>query len=432
MPAVPARPAPPINSAPPIRLNPPEEEQIDQLVKRLLAMGADPAQIGVAKAPLRISPLGAHIDHQLGIVTGMTIDQSVLLAFAPAQDASVHIESLNFAGAADFSLDGVPPAVAGDWANYIRGVVNALRLTHDIRRGMIGVVGGKMPIGGLSSSAAVTTAYLLALESVNELDVTQRDNVELSRMTENDYIGLRNGILDQSVILYGEHGHLTRIDCETVTVDNLPAPVAVDALPFEVLVIYSGVTHALTGTDYNNRVAQCQDAARMLLEADGATPPPDARLRHVNPTAFDVHGETLPAPLYRRAKHYFGEMDRVAAGELAWSAGDIVEFGRQVNESGESSVKWYECGSPQLITLYETLRDAPGVYGTRFSGAGFRGSCIALVDPQAVDAIADAVHAIYPRKHADEAERYSIHVCETDGHARLLESPSANGWARGR
>jgi galactokinase len=322
--------------------------------------------------------------------------------------------------------------VSGAWENYIRGAVNALRSTHNIRRGMVGVVGGRMPIGGLSSSAAVTTAYLLALESVNELDLSQRDNVELSRMTENDYIGLRNGILDQSVILYGEHGHLTRIDCESVTVDSLPAPSAADAAPpFQVLVVYSGVTHTLTGTDYNNRVAQCQDAARMLLEADGRTPPPDARLRHVQPAAFETHGHALPEPLYRRAKHYFGEMDRVAAGEAAWSAGDIVEFGRLVNQSGESSVKWYECGSPQLITLYEALRDAPGVYGTRFSGAGFRGSCIALVDPQAVEGIADAVHAVYPRKHADEAQRYSIHICETDGHARLLEPPSANGWVSG-
>ncbi len=413
-------------SGPPIRPNPPEAEQIGRVISRLAELGAHPAQIRVVKAPLRICPLGAHIDHQLGIVTGMTIDQSVLLAFAPSHDGCVRIESLNFPGAATFCLNDVPPSERGDWANYIRGAVSSLRKTHRIQEGMLGVVGGVMPIGGLSSSAAVTTAYLLALESLNALALTPYDNVELSRLTENEYIGLNNGILDQSVILFGEHGYLTRIDCKTVEIDRLPSPAAGESGPaeYKIMVVYSGVTHALTGTDYNNRVAECQEAARLLLQHGGQGLADDVRLRHVPPELFDAYGRTLPEPLYRRARHYFGEMERVARGEEAWMRGDIVEFGRLVNASGESSVRWYECGSPQLITLYETLRETPGVYGARFSGAGFRGSCIALVDPAATDDIAEAVHAVYPLRHPDEAERYSIHVCEPDGSARLIESPA--------
>jgi galactokinase/galacturonokinase len=90
-----------------------------------------------------------------------------------------------------------------------------------------------------------------------------------------------------------------------------------------------------------------------------------------------------------------------------------------MTESGESSIRNYECGSPQLITLYETLAAAPGVYGTRFSGAGFRGNCIALIDPAYREQIADEVHARYPAAHPDEAPRYSIHFCQLDGAAQL-------------
>jgi galactokinase len=422
----PIRPVAPSTGAPAISVNPSEAEQIERVVNRLLQMGADPAQIGVVKAPLRICPLGAHIDHQLGIVTGMTIDQSVILAFAPSEEGTVRVESLNFPGEASFRMGDIPQAAKGDWANYIRGAVTSLRQQRQITQGLLGVVGGVMPIGGLSSSAAVTTAYLIALESLNSMALTESENVELCRLTENAYIGLNNGILDQSVILFGRKGHLTRIDCQSVEVDRLPAP-ARDDEGFAILVVYSGVTHSLTGTDYNGRVAECQEAARLLLNADGQTPPEDARLRHVRPELFEDYGSILPAPIYRRARHYFGEMDRVLAGQDAWMQGDLAAFGQLVNESGESSVRWYECGSPQLITLYETLREAPGVYGARFSGAGFRGSCIALVEPSAVEDIAATVHEIYPNRHPEEAERYSIHVCAQDGHARLLERTELEG-----
>jgi galactokinase len=101
----------------------------------------------------------------------------------------------------------------------------------------------------------------------------------------------------------------------------------------------------------------------------------------------------------------------------------LVRFGALMSASGESSIKYYESGSPQLITLYETLRDTPGVYGARFSGAGFRGNCIALVDPAARGSIAEAIHRRYPVAHRDLADVYSIHFCQPDGRAALWPAP---------
>jgi galactokinase/galacturonokinase len=274
-----------------------------------------------------------------------------------------------------------------------------------------------MPIGGLSSSAAVTIAYLLALEAVNGLEVSPEANVNLVRYTENQYIGLNNGILDQSVILFSQPGCLTSIDCQTVQIDQIPGPQTNG--DFEILVVYSGLTRILVGTDYNNRVAECQEAARLLLGYAGQADAPNPRLRHVEPGIFASEGQRLPPNLKRRASHYFGEMQRVVEGIAAWQAGDLARFGAFISESGESSIKNYECGSPHLITLYETLRETPGVYGTRFSGAGFRGCCLALIDPAARESIAEAIHHRYPAAHPDEAPAYSIHFCQPAGPAQL-------------
>ncbi len=401
-------------SAPPPTIS--EANRLDRLVDRLQRQhGLPAADVCVVRAPLRISPLGAHIDHQLGCVTGMTIDQSVLLAFAPATDDQICVESLNFKGATSFALGDIPPFEPGDWGNYLRGAAQALHKTHNIGRGLIGVIDGSLPIGGLSSSAAVTVAYLLALEVVNDLTVAPLDNVDLVTRVEHDYIGLRNGILDQTTILFGRKNHLTHIDCQSR--DIMQIPVADDAATFDILVVYSGLSRAegLVGTGYNSRVAECQTAARQLGD-----PSVDPRLRHVAPETFAARGNALPTELRRRATHYFGEMQRVTAGVHAWRAGDLAEFGALMNQSGASSVNQYECGSPQLITLYEILSQQPGVHGARFSGAGFRGSCVALIDPAACDEIINAVHERYPVAHPQQAERYSLHLCHSADAAQIL------------
>ena len=403
---------------PPIRSARPEKDRIRGLVSRLRRVfSVDPADISVVRAPLRICPLGAHIDHQQGIVTGMTITPPILMAFAPTLDGTVHVQSAGFDQAIQFPVDRVPPCRNQDWGNYLRGAVLALRQDHRVERGLVGVVDGEMPIGGLSSSAAVTVAYLLALEAVHALHLSPETNVSLVRFTENKYIGLNNGILDQSVILFSRKDHLTRIDCGTVRVDRFPA--APQAKPFDILVVHSGVTRSLVGTDYNNRVAECQEAARLLLRRAGGPDTPDPRLDQLEPDVFRTHGGDLPAPLQGRAEHYFSEMERVESGMEAWRSGDLNRFGALMTASGESSIRNYECGSPPLITLYEILSEAPGVYGTRFSGAGFRGSCLALVDPEARQLVAETVHRRYPAAHPAQAGSYSIHFCGSDGSANV-------------
>lgn len=381
-------------------------------------IGSAEQDVQIVYAPLRISPLGAHVDHQDGLVAGMTLDRVILLAFVPRDDRRVHVESLNFPGQVDFALDDVPSKSPKDWGNYVRGAVLALQQRYHLRVGIDAVVEGTMPIGGLSSSAAVGIAYLLALETANDLAISPEENIQLDRYIENVYLGLKNGIMDQSMILMGQHNTLTYLDCQSVAFERIPIPHEKNG--FDILVVYSGVDKVLVGTDYNNRVRECQEATRMLLTWAGQPVPENPRLRMVPDEIYAELGSRLPVPLDRRARHFFTEVQRVRQGVAAWRTGDVQEVGLLMRASGASSVHNYESGCPQLITLYNILSECPGVYGARFSGAGFRGCCIGLSDPVYREEIRAFVDARYPVTHPNMAERYSVHFCKSDGPARVL------------
>ncbi len=387
------------------------------LLRELAARYGTAAPARVVFAPYRICPLGAHIDHQLGPVTAMAIDRGVLLAYAPSKARDVRLSSLEFPSEVCFEFDrpGSPPP--GDWGNYARGAVQALtRRGHSLSRGLVGVMTGPWSEGGLSSSAAVGVACLLALEDVNALRVAPEENILLDQAIENDYLGLQNGILDQSGILLSRKDHLTLVDCATNQHKLVPG--AQPAGTWSVVLAFSGLKQALTGTDYNRRVTECAAAARILLDAAGQ---PETRplLGCVREGEYAEHKHRLPSPLDLRAAHFFSEVERVRQGVIAWSKGDLSEFGRLMTESGESSIRNYQCGSPPLVDLYELLVQCPGVYGARFSGAGFRGCCVALASEPAARQIAEAIMPAYARRQPALAGQASVEICHSGDGARL-------------
>jgi galactokinase len=408
-----------------------DQQRIDQITGTLKARwGISEDEIKVVRSPLRICPLGAHIDHQLGLVTGMTIDRNILLAFAPNREGKVQISSTTFPSPVEFSLDDVPAKIPGDWGNYVRGAVMALQQKYDLQYGIYGVVHGEMPIGGLSSSAAVGVAYLLALEQANGLEVSALENISLDQYIENVYLGLNNGILDQSIILLSDAKHLTYLDCQSVQVQMIDSPFQQN--DFEVVVVHSGINETLMGTDYNRRVAECQEAARLMLEWAGYDVPDPSTslqrgsghsnlaLRLVPEEVYHTYGQRLSEKLGKRAAHFFTEMQRVREGIAAWHKGDLDALGKLISASGASSINNYECGCEHLITIYEILNACPGVYGARFSGAGFRGCCIGLVNPAHKGNIAGEIHRRYPQIHPDVAGKYGVYFCHPAGKATVL------------
>ena len=397
-----------------------DSDRVSDLVARLgEGPSFDRSEAFLVESPLRMCPLGAHVDHQGGVVTGMTVDRRVVMAAVPEADAVVRMASLDFPGEVVVELEDQVPTRAGDWGDYVRAAVAVLAREHRLANGFRAVIGGDLPGAGLSSSAAVLVAYLLALTRVNEIDIGREEISALVQRAENEYVGVASGRLDQSIILFAKDGHLTRVDCSDLSIEQVPLPAGSE--DFRVLVAFSGVGRTLAGSGFNTRVSECHEAARLLLELGREALRGQPVLSDVRPEVYEQFAADLPQAQRRRAAHYFGEQRRVFNGVEAWRQGDLDRFGALMTASGASSIHNYESGTAELMTLYETLRDAPGVYGTRFSGGGFGGSCIALIEPEAGPSIIETVERRYEAAHPEAAAEASFHICRPGGPAQVLD-----------
>jgi len=337
----------------------------------------NPAAMRHVVAPYRLCPLGAHIDHQGGHVLGRTINTGTVLSFAPLDDPQIQIQSSAFETAAHFNIGEAVDMT--HWARYAQAAALALGEQRPLPKGLVGVADGALIGTGLSSSAAVGLAYLLALSLVNHISLHVDELVELDRRLENDFLGLNNGILDQSAIVYGQEHSLTHIQPGNRKITSVPDPNNVKQACW--LVIYSGVPRELTKSNYNERVEECRQAAQWLK--------PDASVLSEVPQAlFQQKQAMMPETLRRRATHFYGEVARVSQGMVAWEAGDFAQFGALMNSSCDSSIRQYECGNEAVIGLQGIVSHAPGVYGSRFSGGGYGGCVIGLVDPEQVNSAA--------------------------------------------
>lgn len=416
----------------------PSEEELDIVRKKVAEIsGRDAKEVRVVACPYRICPLGAHIDHQGGTVTAMTINYGVLLGFVPSDDGEVLLQSGQFEGVIRFRVDDLQKPIDNpeniNWVSYASGAVFALQNSgYDLTKGIIGYISGVKGLdsSGLSSSAAVGIAYLLALENVNELVVSPVDNIQLDKSIENKYLGLENGILDPSAILLSRYGYLTFMDCKTTSPSYVyfselsKSQQSQGQLPFKILLAFSGLQHNLPKKrGYNTRVFECKEAARALLcvsDCEDAT----NILRNVDPGVYEAQKCILEENLARRAEHYFSEMKRVVKGRDAWALGNLQEFGQLISESGRSSILNYECGSKEMIQLYHILLKAPGVLGARFSGAGFRGCCLAIVSSDHAEEAAAYVRGEYEKAQPELVSKIPadrrVLVCEPGDSAHVI------------
>lgn len=365
-------------------------------------------------APYRICPLGAHVDHQHGLVTGFAFDSGIEFLFSATDTGKVEMASLSFEGLMTFNVQRPVEEKQQNWGDYLRGAVWALQQDFRLEKGVRGIVQGSMPIGGLSSSAALLCGFVMAVDKVNNLGLTRRQIIHYASVAEREYVGLNNGVLDQSCVVLCEAGKLLWLDTETGEYRLIPfGGDSSKPLPFRLGIFFSGVTRKLTGTDYNLRVSECKTAAWIMqaYEGEHLKELGDTRLRDVAPELLDKYTDRMPERFARRARHFFSECNRVEEGVKAWEAGDIEAFGRLVFESCDSSVHNYECGSPELTALYEIMLKTPGVYGGRFSGAGFKGACIALVDENRLDEVREQVTAEYLARYPQYKDSFQIYFC---------------------
>lgn len=372
-------------------------------------------------SPYRVCPLGAHIDHQRGIVTGFAINKGVDLWFNVREDSEVHLTSLSFEGEVKIDLSARSEVKERHWGDYARGAKYALKKRFDLQRGIEGVIQGSLPVGGLSSSAAVLIAYVMAFAKANGISLQPFEIVQIASEAEREYIGLNNGLLDQACIALGRKDGLLFLDCDSnewrIIKRNPKMP------EFEIGIFFSGLTRTLVNSDYNLRVYECKTAAwNMLAYQNQPLKTFDKTfLRDIPKEAFDKTRDMMPLRFARRAEHFYSEYRRVRQGVTAWETGNLQLFGKLSFDSCESSIHNYECGSAELVSIYRIMRPLQGVYGGRFSGAGFKGAVIALVDPNYKEAIARELTEKYLEEYPEYAETFKVYWVKPDDGARFID-----------
>lgn len=371
-------------------------------------------------SPYRVCPIGAHVDHQHGLVTGFAIDKGVDLWFNPTDDGHVHLESRSFDGIVDFNITTPTQVRQHHWGDYARGAKFALRKRFQMKHGIEGVLQGSLPVGGLSSSAAVLIAYVMAFARANGITLQPFEVAQIASEAEREYIGLNNGLLDQACIALGRRDGLLFLDCDTndyrVIQSNPDLP------EFEIAIFFSGLTRSLVNSDYNLRVYECKTAAwNMLAYTDQPLKTFDKTfLRDIPKATFDKTKHAMPARFARRAEHFYTEYRRVRQGVTAWETGNMKLFGKLSFDSCESSIHNYECGSPELIAIYEIMRTLPGIWGGRFSGAGFKGACVAIIDPACREEIERQMTERYLAQFPEYEKTFKCYFVKPDDGARFV------------
>jgi len=367
----------------------------------------------VVFCPYRICPIGAHSDHNLGKITGLAIDKGIHLAYRPKQNGVVELSSLQFDKRAQWHVREVPREKENDWADYLRGATMKLSARYPLQVGLSGVIEGTLPIGGLSSSAAVVLVFLKALCQVNNIQPTPLELIQCSVEAENQYVGVSSGKLDQSCEMYSRKDHLLYLDTKTDQYELIPTHP--DMKPYRIAIFFSGVERTLAGSKFNMRVDELRSAAYALAAYAGMDYGKfqETNMRDIPRQVYDHFRDRLPHTWQLRAEHWFTEFDRVERGAEAWRRGDLATFGRLSFESGWSSIYNWETGSPELKTLYDIMTRTDGIYGGRFSGAGFKGCCMALIDPAFEESICQSVAREYLKAFPQLEGKFSIHICQS-------------------
>lgn len=386
-------------------------EMFEQIYKK------PPQQI--AFTPYRVCPIGAHVDHQLGRITGFALDKGIYIAYGPKENGVIEIQSMQFSKRAQWYVEATPKVKENDWADHLRGATIALYKRYPLRRGLCAVIEGELPIGGLSSSAAVIITYLSALCKINGITLTPEEMITISQEAELKYVGVSCGKLDQSCEVYCKKDHLLYMDFKDDSYELIPKHP--DMKPYKIAIFFSGMERSLVGSAYNMRVDEVRSAAYALKAYAGMEYGKfeETNLGDVPYEVYREHGHKLPENWRKRAEHWYTEVDRATRAAQAWREGNIEEYGKLCFESGRSSIYNWETGSPELIALYEIMTRTEGIYGGRFSGAGFKGCCMALIDPAYEKSITEIVTREYLQAFPHLEGKFSVHICESADGAHL-------------
>ncbi len=366
----------------------------------------------VVLAPGRVNLIGEHTDYNDGFVLPCAIDFGTYVAAGERDDDMIHVLALDYEGQeSSFSVSTpIPRDPEAPWADYVRGVVEALTKRGHAPKGANLVISGNVPQGaGLSSSASLEVAVALTLSELFGFDLSAAELAHVGQDAENHYVGCQCGIMDQLASAAGLKDHATLIDCRSLEVKPVPLPDDVS-----IVIINSNVRRGLVDSEYNARRSECEEGARLLgVRA----------LRDATMPQLEAAKDVLTPQVYRRARHVISENTRTESAAAAMRRGDIATLSQLMAESHASLKDDFEVTVPALNILVDLVDGVmEGHGGARMTGGGFGGCIVALSPKDRVDAIRDIVEAEY---ESSTGLRADIFVCQPSEGARALTSVEA-------
>ncbi len=353
-----------------------------------------------ARAPGRVDLMGSHTDYNEGYVLTLSIDRDTWIAARPRGDRRVTIYSLDVAGGGEFSLDAIARDDATPWTNYVRGVAVYLQEAGFALTGFDGLVHSTVPISsGLSSSAALEVATATLFHLLGGWTIDPLQMALICQRAENRFVGMNCGILDQYSSIFGRAGCAMLLDCRHLTSEIVPI-----AAGMQVVICDTRAKRELTGSEYPERRAQCEEGARIIAGFF-----PEVRtLRDVTLEQLAACQSALSPVVARRCRFIIEENERVLRLREVLPAGDREAFALLARASYLGARDLYEIGSPEMDAMVDAMADAPGVIGGRQAGAGFGGCMVALVEEGEVEEFVRYVEQHYARETGIRPDVYPV------------------------
>lgn len=362
------------------------------------------------RSPGRVNLIGEHTDYNMGFVLPAAIDKSIYLAVTPRDDIKCKIHAFDMDDYYECSLDRLEKS-GKHWPDYLLGVVDQLNKEGHEIQGFNCVFGGDIPIGaGLSSSAALEAGLAYALNYIFNLRIDKLTLVKIAQRAENEFVGVRCGIMDQYINIFGKKGNVLRIDCRSLEKNYFPF----DYENISIVLFDTKVSHSLASSEYNQRRKECSSGVKIIKQVY----PEIESLRDVSLDILNEFTAKMDPVIYKRCKYVVEENLRLLEACDALSIHDLNKFGTFMYKTHDGLSRDYEVSCKELDYLVEILKDNENVYGSRMMGGGFGGCTINLIERQSVDKISGEVKEKYMKKFGIEA---NIYVTQINGGTNIME-----------
>lgn len=357
----------------------------------------------LAAAPGRVNLIGEHTDYNQGFVLPAAIDRNIWLAMAPNNENRLTVRALEYHEDYSFSLDDMHP-VKG-WPTYLLGMIYMIMPGQRLPGGLDVVVAGNVPVGaGMSSSAALCSAFGLALNEFFHLGLSRLELALAGQKTEHQFANLQCGIMDQFASLQGKAGHLIKLDCRNMAYEYIPF----DFPDIRLILVNSMVSHSLASSEYNLRRQQCDAGVAVLRKFDSNI----QSLRDVRTAFLETHKKELDDTVYRRCRFIVGENQRLLAGCDFLGQHDLDSFGQLMYATHDGLSKDYAVSCPESDFLVSTIKEMKGVKGARQMGGGFGGCVITLVEKDSAEKFISSIQSSYEKKYDRTPDCYSMIISE--------------------